>query len=211
MVLRFTIALLVSSTLALSPDGKCRVLVLRGGGVHGAFEVGALKAMIETLDPSEYAYDYVSGISIGALNGSILSTFEKGNEAQALGKLYDFFTGNLFSDYLDLWPNIWYNAFVKSSIINPKRAFEFIDGLIGSEPFKRKFSWLSVNIANSQVVIFDEKTPLEVRNKAIFSSASIPFVLPPVELDGMFLVDGGSFANASVGDPIRRCQEEEGV
>lgn len=62
-----------------------------------------------------------------------------------------------------------------------------------------------MNIANSQVVIFDESIPLDVRAKAVFSSASIPFVFPPVELDGMYLVDGGSFANASLGDPIRRC------
>ena len=27
----------------------------------------------------------------------------------------------------------------------------------------------------------------------------------------MYLVDGGSFVNASVGDPIRRCLEAEGV
>lgn len=91
------------------------------------------------------------------------------------------------------------------------RAFEFIQSSIGSEPFKRKISFLSVNAANSQVVIFDESTPLEIRNKAVFSSASIPFVFPPVEIDGMFLQDGGAFINASVGDPIRRCQEEEGV
>ena len=83
--------------------------------------------------------------------------------------------------------------------------------MIGQEPFKRKFSWLSVNILNSQVVIFDEQIPLEKRFKALFSSASIPFVFPPMELDGMYLVDGGAFTQASVGDPIRRCQEEEGV
>ena len=86
------------------------------------------------------------------------------------------------------------------------QAFEFIANQIGFEPFKRKISYLSVNIANSQVVIFDEMTPLEVRNKAIFSSASIPFIFPPVELDGMYLNDGGAFVSASVGDPIRRCQ-----
>ena len=46
---------------------------------------------------------------------------------------------------------------------------------------------------------------MEKRLKAIFSSASIPMIVPPVELDGMLLVDGGTFANANVGEPIRRC------
>ena len=92
-----------------------------------------------------------------------------------------------------MWPNLWYQAFFKSSIMDPSRAIDFLDKHIGSEPFKRKFSWLSVNIANSQVVIFDESIPNNIRLEAIFSSASIPFVFPPVELDGMFLVDGGSF------------------
>lgn len=56
-----------------------------------------------------------------------------------------------------------------------------------------------------QVIVFDETTPMEIRNKAVLSSASIPFVFPPVELDGMQLVDGGTFQNIAVGDPIKRC------
>lgn len=40
------------------------------------------------------------------------------------------------------------------------------------------------------------------------SSASIPAVFPPIELDGMHLVDGGMFQNLAVGDPIDRCREE---
>jgi len=99
---------LFASVKALSEDGKCRVLVLRGGGVHGAFEVGALKAMVEKLDPKEYAYDYVSGISIGALNGAFISTYKKGDEALAVKKLEEFFLNNDFMDYLDVWPGIWY-------------------------------------------------------------------------------------------------------
>jgi len=46
---------------------------------------------------------------------------------------------------------------------------------------------------------------MEKRLKALYSSASIPMVMPPVELDGMLLVDGGTFDNANVGEPIRRC------
>jgi predicted acylesterase/phospholipase RssA len=40
-------ALVASQALGLSPDGKCRILALRGGGVHGVFEVGVLKAFVE--------------------------------------------------------------------------------------------------------------------------------------------------------------------
>jgi predicted acylesterase/phospholipase RssA len=44
---RFASTLLIANASALSEDGKCRVLVLRGGGVHGSFEVGALQAFVE--------------------------------------------------------------------------------------------------------------------------------------------------------------------
>lgn len=60
---------------ALSKDGKCRVLALRGGGVHGSFEVGVLKAFLDGLDPEDIQYDYVSGVSIGAINASILALY----------------------------------------------------------------------------------------------------------------------------------------
>jgi predicted acylesterase/phospholipase RssA len=36
-----------------------------------------------------------------------------------------------------------------------------------------------------KVVIFDENLPSGIREKAVISSASIPFVFPPVEIDGM--------------------------
>ena len=32
-------------------DGNCRVLAMRGGGTKGAYEVGALKIMVDMLDP----------------------------------------------------------------------------------------------------------------------------------------------------------------
>ena len=85
---------------------KCRVLVLRGGGVHGAFEVGALKAFIEKLDPTDYAYDYLSGVSIGAINAAILALYPKGKEAEALLRLEDFYLTSNLQDYFEYRP--WY-------------------------------------------------------------------------------------------------------
>jgi len=85
---------------------------------------------------------------------------------------------------------------------------EMMEKMFADRPFKRKFTYQSVNLKNSQVVIFDETTPLDIRNKSVMSSASIPSVFPPVEIDGMELVDGGTFSNLVLNEPIRRCQEE---
>ena len=87
-MLKVLTSILMTSCLAkTTSDGKCRILVLRGGGVHGAYEAGALQAMIENLDPIDYAYDYISGVSVGAVNAAVLAGFEKGQEAKGLEKL----------------------------------------------------------------------------------------------------------------------------
>jgi predicted acylesterase/phospholipase RssA len=70
MLLPIAATLLILAVKTLSADGKCRVLALRGGGVHGSFEVGVLKAFVEKLDPIDVQYDIVSGVSIGALIAS---------------------------------------------------------------------------------------------------------------------------------------------
>ena len=67
-------------TAALSSDGKCRILSLSGGGVHGSFEVGALWALIEHMPPQEVIYDYVNGVSIGAINAAAFALFPPGEE-----------------------------------------------------------------------------------------------------------------------------------
>ena len=91
-----SISLLVSviaafdfSTLdrALPSDGKCRALVLSGGGTKGAYEVGVLNAFVENLPPQEVAYDVVAGVSIGAIAASTIATFRIGDEKRAIEKL----------------------------------------------------------------------------------------------------------------------------
>jgi NTE family protein len=51
---------------------------MRGGGTKGAYEVGALKAMADMLEPIDIAYDVLAGVSIGALNAAMFATFERG-------------------------------------------------------------------------------------------------------------------------------------
>ena len=49
---------------------------------------------------------------------------------------------------------------------------------------------------------------MEIRNQVVMSSATLPSIFPPVEIDDMQLVDGGNFQNIAIGDPIVRCREE---
>ena len=65
---------------AIGADGKCRILSLRGGGIHGAWEAGVLQGMIENMPEGSMEYDYISGVSVGALAASVLATFPKGQE-----------------------------------------------------------------------------------------------------------------------------------
>ena len=62
-----------------------------------------------------------------------------------------------------------------------------------------------------QAVYFDESLSLEERLDAIISSSAISFAFPPEEIDDMYLVDGSLWSTLSLGDPIERCREEEGV
>jgi len=78
------VTLLCGSAQLKGPDGKCRALALRGGGTKGAYEVGALKALTEQLDPIETQYDVVVGVSIGAINSAVLAIHEKGTEKEAV-------------------------------------------------------------------------------------------------------------------------------
>ena len=62
---------------------KCRALVLEGGGDKGAYQVGAIRGLVESMSPDDSQYDVISGVSIGAINGLGFSFFEKGDEDAA--------------------------------------------------------------------------------------------------------------------------------
>lgn len=201
-----TILLAVAS--AISPDGKCRILAMRGGGVHGTFEAGAIKALAENLDPIDVHWDVISGVSIGAINTGAFTLFDFGEEKEAAEFLIGVYTERLPQDYWSMWPTVLLEPFWKSSMMNNEGLVDLINSKYGLKPIKRKMSVQSVDLNTGKVVIFDETIPIEMRNKVILSSGTIPGFFPPVEIDGMQLVDGGTFQNLAIGDPIQRCREE---
>ena len=57
-------------------------------------------------------------------------------------------------------------------------------------------------------MVFDESASPEERMIGVKASTASPLFFPPVDLQGMSLVDGGVYATVSLGDVIHRCQED---
>lgn len=68
----------------------CKVLVIEGGGVHGSIEAGMLKAMVELLPSEEIDWDFISGVSAGSMNASMISRFEKGDEKNMVNHVLNY-------------------------------------------------------------------------------------------------------------------------
>ena len=60
--------------------GKCIAIAFSSGDEDAAYQAGVLKGITTNpkLSAADWAYDAVSGVSGGALNAVLLSSFEKG-------------------------------------------------------------------------------------------------------------------------------------
>ena len=84
--MRYTTSLLfcvADAVLASKEDGKCRILSLKGGGIHGAWEAGCVQAVMEHMEAADVKYDLIGGVSIGAINASIFALHPPGEERAA--------------------------------------------------------------------------------------------------------------------------------
>lgn len=51
---------------------------MSGGGANGAWETGVLWGLINNGNPEDYAYDVISGVSVGSLNAVFAAGYPKG-------------------------------------------------------------------------------------------------------------------------------------
>ena len=132
---------ILSIATAKSPDGKCRALALRGGGSKGSYEVGFLKGMTKYLDPIEYHYDVVVGVSVGAINAALLAIHPPGEEKKAVAELEELWRSHLPQDLWATWPyvnffgGVYYASFLDSSPMHAE-IHRHLDG----KPFQRKIA-----------------------------------------------------------------------
>ena len=151
-------------------------LVLSAGGMFGAYQAGACKALAEAFQP-----DLIVGASAGSINGWALA----GGCSPA--ELCDTWTNTASADLVHLrFPSLpWRGVF------DPKPLYRKIDDFFARFQPRLPYAATLVEAPRLRQVFVtgDRMTPAHLR-----ASCAIPFGYPPVRIDGKYYVDGGLLA-----------------
>lgn len=169
--------------------------VLGGGGIHGAAEVGMMRALAER----GILPQLVLGTSIGALNGAVLAA----DPDLAVDRL------------CALWTNVAANNPFEASLLEQASTFARTrTHLHGNHRLRRlllthlparsfeelqlPFACVAASIERAGARWFDRGPLID----ALLASTAVPGLLPPVEIDGEHHLDGGLVDSIPVGRAI---------
>lgn len=152
-------------------------LALGGGGARGAAHIGVLKA----LERLEIRPDLITGTSIGGLIGALVAAGLRADELVAffqkisLGQMYSL-PGNA--------PGFSSTAKIEKLLVDTIGRITFAELQI-------PLAVVATDLIGRKVVILDEGDVAT----AVLATIAIPIIFPPVEREGMALVDGGLLNN----------------
>jgi NTE family protein len=185
-------------------------LVLGGGGAKGEFQLGVLEHLVE----KQFEFDFFGGVSVGALNVSILAQYPALSAAvPALERLWaeirsddDVYTKPLLGEPLALWNK-------RESVFNSdplqRRIARYVDWnrlaaagktwAIGVTSLTDGCYYLVSNdaalvagsLSPGATLQLSPATIAPAVDAFVLGSASMPFLFPPVKIYGHEFVDGG--------------------
>lgn len=165
-----------------------RALVLSGGGVKGAYQVGALKHLIGELGAS---YDIVCGVSVGALNVSFLSMFK--DDKEGITGLLKFWESLDSSKIYKRWfPFGRLHALWEKSLYNSQPLIDLMHSSIDLTRVRssgKKVAVGAVSLDSGQYRIFTEQDDCFV--DGVLASSAFPSGLKPITIDNQLWTDGG--------------------
>lgn len=186
-----------------------RALVLSGGGSKGAFQAGAMKALVR----HNRRYDAVFGISVGAINGAYFGQVEKDVQYMVSNKLVEWWkdidTKSIYKKRL-LGPltMLW-----KPSLYNAKPLRDLLTEHISTEDVGIPTEVGAVNYNTGKIVYFSrEFFPYEKNTwiDAVVASSAFPAFLTPstVMYPNELWFDGGARDITPLGRAIDKGYEK---
>jgi NTE family protein len=158
--------------------------VLSGGGNQGVAQVGMLRALLER----GHRPDVVIGTSVGALNGAVIATTPSLEGVERLERVWSalrgeqVFPGNALRrawNVLKRDDHLISNEGLAELIVAAGPAATF-------EELEIPLRVVTTDLISGDEVVF-VRGPLHT---ALLGSAALPGIFPPVEYDGLVLVDG---------------------
>lgn len=192
-----------------------RALILQGGGALGAYELGVIKRLYEL---PNFNLDIISGVSIGAINASVLAG-AKNNPVQTLEEVWNCFSVN--SSLLPDWAEQFISLFGNKNFFQMRTDYlraPFWTSFYDIKPLKRvleefiDFNKLNdnqsprliitaTNVETGQLEIFDNRKK-RITAEHIIASGSLPPGFPMTVVEGKSYWDGGLFSNTPLAPVI---------
>lgn len=180
-----------------------RALVLSGGGVKGAFQVGVLK---KWMGEQNIDYDIICGVSVGALNTAGLGMTPKGMPKEAIQWLENFWRsevrpGSIYKRWFpfgrlhSLWEKSVYDSSPLIKLVNDNL---HLDKVASNG---RLLAVGAVSLDTGEHMFARENDPDFA--KWVLASASFPVFLKPIEINGQLWSDGGIKNVTPLGEAIR--------
>ena len=149
-------------------------IVLSGGGARGFAQLGAIEELLR----SGVVIDRVGGASMGAFVGALL----------AQGMTADEMDARCYEEWVRRRPLADYRV-PRISLVRGARARAMLErnlpGAVEDQPLS--FYCVSTDMIGAELVVH-RRGPLAT---SVAASMCVPGLVPPVELDGRLLVDGG--------------------
>jgi NTE family protein len=171
-------------------------VVLGGGGVLGAVQLGMLRALVE----AGVRPDLVVGTSVGALNGAVLAALPADEVADRLERAW------ASSDARALFAagsvarlrEVARTGVAAHSAAPLRRMATAVLGQRRIEDLPVPFTCCAARIEDAAEHWFDRGPAVE----AVLASAAVPGLLPPVVIDGRHYLDGGLVHSIPLGRAV---------
>jgi NTE family protein len=182
-----------------------RALVLSGGGSKGAYQVGAIRYLTEVLGLS---WGLVSGVSVGALNGSFISQYPTTAQTQGGRDLETLWKGIKGKRSIYRKHTLGHlGTMLQGGLFSTKPLKDMIYGNISREALITSRVRLQIGAISCTTGEF--KCADELNEKIhdwIIASSAFPVAFPAVEIEGDTWTDGGFMDNAALTAILEQCE-----